>query len=202
MTDHSAAATLTHRLVAVVLLGIACDPASETITPEPLLQCDVDWQGPLTTEASRFDVRVCWKRDCTANIPLQLAPNDAGLASPVVEFRDAGCVPMTAGGPPSRCDLPPPPPPPGCGFGAIGNTFSVRACVEREDAGVRFGARLSSSSPSLPGGGDRFGLTVTTAAGEPLVDATGTVPQSPLSSSSTSGCQSASFDLTGARIAE
>jgi hypothetical protein len=194
MTFDAAAATL----MVGVLLGAALPGCADEDqrSQQPLRLCVVYWSGTLATGSSTFDVQACYNGRCTSNISVQVAPLDAGVA---VEHADAGCVPTTPGGPPSRCDSVPLTPGPGCGTGQIGDEFSVQACSQASGDGTAFSVLLTPANDSLPDGGDQLGLTIQTADGDELVRASARIPRDDVTSS---GCQGAGLDLEGTPIVQ
>jgi len=193
---YAAMPTLLKRISAVLLstalLGCEQRP-DEQGGPRP--NCVVEWRGTLATDARAFNIQACWNGRCTSDISVQVQGLDGGSAR---EYSDAGCVPTTPGGLPSRCPVVPLEPGPGCGIGQIGNDFAVRACTQSSSEGMHFNVALDPANVSVPDGGDRFGLTIETADGNSLVEANGTTSDE-LTEGGAS-CRGAMFDLGGTRI--
>lgn len=184
-----------HRLLAGVLLStafVACKPQQDDqAQPSIYRGCVVNWSGTLTTDATVFNVRACSNGTCTSSIPVQVSRSDGGS---VLEYPDAGCVPTTPGGPPSRCESLPFMPGPGCSVGEIGNDFSVLACARSGSSGTYFSITLTPATENLAGNGDQVGLTIETTAGNALVEANANVLRNDTESSTR--CLG-SFDLDG-----
>lgn len=197
IAGNPAAMKFMNQTLAGVLLStafVACEKQQDD-QGQPLIYrgCVVNWSGTLTTDSAAFNVRACSNGRCTSNIniPVQVARNDGGS---VVEYPDAGCVPTTLGGPPSRCESLPFMPGPGCSIGEIGNDFSVLACARSGSNGTYFSVTLTPATESLAGDGDQVGLTIETTAGNTLIEANANVLRNDTESSTR--CLG-SFDLDG-----
>lgn len=191
-----------HRVLAGMLLTtalVACEK-DEPAQPAIIRLCPVEWRGTLTTDWNEFNVRACWNGNCTSNMPMQAAQNDGGMAQ---AFPDAGCVPTTPGGLPSRCALVPITPGPGCAVGEIGTYFAVSACAESDREQTTFNVVLTPSTEGYPDGGDRVGLTIETATGNALVDATADLgSDDDLNTDNSISCRGGLFGLNGTPITE
>jgi hypothetical protein len=186
-----------HRALAGVLLTtalVACEkdePAQNSI----IRLCPVEWRGTLTTDSNAFNVRACWNGNCTSNMPLRAVQNDAGMAR---VFPDAGCFPTTPGGLPSGCELVPITPSPGCGVGEIGTYFAVSACAVLDREQTTFTVGLTPATEGYPDDGDRVGLTIETAAGVLVAEATAILGSN--DPATDSSCRSGRFGLDGTAI--
>jgi hypothetical protein len=183
-------------LVGVLLTTalVACEKDDPAHHPVSRL-CPVGWRGTLTTDSSAFNVRACWNGNCTSNISVQAAQNDGGVAR---AFPDAGCFPTTPGGLPSGCALVPMTPGPGCGVGEIGTYFSVSACAESDREQTIFNVGLTPATEGYPDDGDRVGLTIETAAGVVVAEATAKLGSN--DPAADSSCRSGLFGLDGTAI--
>lgn len=186
----------------LVVLQSAAILACERLPEEyggPLVTCVVQWRGTLATDSNAFNVQACYNSRCTSRISVQAARADGGST---MEYPDAGCVPTTPGGLPSRCDSLPVAPGPGCGTGEIAKEFAVQACAQSQSDGTYFSIALIPSTSSLPDGGDQFELTIGTIGGTSLVEANGNVPRNDPTPESNADCRGAVFDLDGVPVPE
>ena len=173
----------------VVTSSIACEEAP-LISSEPWVECTISWSGTRPTDASAFGIQACWNGRCSDDIAVDASPADAGVG---VEPYDAGCVPTTPGGLPSRCSSNPPRRP-GCNTGSIRDGFSVHACaVSNGDGTTTFSVVLSPGTARGLGSHDQLSLSIDTAAGVPLVRGTATTPAD--ADPGRSACRGASFSL-------
>jgi hypothetical protein len=184
------------RLVAGVLATstiVACDeqPGSEESVPDTS-SCIVRWSGALATDATTFNVEVCWNGSCASDLLIGLPQGDGGVPR---GGSLTDCMMATRGGLPSSCTYTPGPE---CWYGLTSSGVYVGACVADGSEGTGFGIVLVPG-PRISDGQSL--LRIETSDGTALVQSTARVPGDVIALDG-SCLSEVVFDLEGNRLVE